>query len=296
MRNLPEVIATEILMTLLLSYLIIYFYDRRMESTFRQRSAITLILTMMGSMLNTLAYYLISNKDFLNTVIAVNISMAVMSFTLITLLWLSTFDRRERKLGNRSILIFALLLLYNEVSMGTFVYTLGFGYVLGQNSVGLFASFLDLLSLGINSYLFIVPMVAEMLVVFLLRSTGGSHRTVLTILIILSVISPTIAGNEYFVQPGAILELLAMAVAIPLLFHGMLHGSGDHSEIEKYRLVWIFPIMLVMMAGVLFGSFYTGPYSFSWAIYGAGMILSMIFYFAFSASYPYEMNRAVEPV
>lgn len=292
MKELLPVLVTELFMTVVLSYIILYFYDRRELATFRQRSVVTLVLAMMGSMLNTLAYYLITNRDFLNTVISLNISMGVMSGTLITLLWLSSTDRASRPLTGRSTLVFAALLLYNEISMGVLVYTLAFGYTSASGINGGLPSFVELLSLGINSYLFIAPMLAEMLAVFLLRPSAGTHRIVLLTLILLAAFSPTIAGNDSFTQPGAFLVVLAMVVFIPALFRPIMREAAEYGHSGYNPLVWVFPVFVFTMAGVLFGIFYSGTFASSWVLYGTGMVSGMLFYFVYSLAPSGPQNHA----
>lgn len=281
MRNLLPVMITEVLMTALLSFIILFLYDRRSETSFRQRSALTLILTMMGSMLNTLSYYLVSDKSFLNTVIAVNISMAVMSGTLLSLLWLSTTDRVDRALHRKSMITFASLLLYNEVSMGTFVYILGFGFQLSNGAYYIPLSLIRIFSLGVNTYLFIVPMLIEMCVILFLRPSRGIHRIALAALVLLSLFSPTLAGSDAFTQPGAFIVILLMIIFIPLLLNG-LFDPDKKGEVQD--MLWIFPVFLLMMGGVLMGVFLDSTYAFRWILYAVGMLWGMGFYFVYSFS------------
>lgn len=279
MQNFLPVVLTEVLMTILLSYVIIYLYDRKFETTFRQRAIVALVLTMMGSMLNSLSYYIVTDKSFLNTVIAVNISMAVMSGTLIILLWKHSYDNSKRPMKSSSILTFSSLLIYNEVSMGIFAYFLGYGMVPSSLPHSILVMSMQILSLGVNSYLFIAPMVVEMCVVMILRPSHGIHKTALFALILISVFSPTLLGDNSFAQVGAFLVVIIMVLFIPLLLNKIL---SDSQNMETFTLLWIFPIFLLMMSGVVFGVFYTGTFSLDWAIYGVSMLLGMAFYFAYS--------------
>ena len=73
MHDLLYIILTEVLMTPLIIYIIVYiskFFDTLGT---KKISAILLILSMMSGMLNSIDYYLIFPRTFLNEVMAINI-------------------------------------------------------------------------------------------------------------------------------------------------------------------------------------------------------------------------------
>lgn len=271
---------TEVVMTAFLAYVILFAYDHRRTINFRQRALVLIALVMMGSMLNSLAYYLVSSRDFLSTIIAVNISMISMSVTLLVLLLQYATGKSQEQLRGSFTTTFAVLLVYNEISMGVFVYALAFGY----NSVivngSALTDFIEILSLGVNGYLFIAPMVAEMSIFFLLRPVTGTHRIILLSLLITAAVSPTITGNYSFTQAGSLLVLIVMVAFVMLLIGRMMKEYEFGSR--KFRLPWVFPIFLLMTIGTLFGSFYNGDFATKWAIYGASMVWGMAFYFVYS--------------
>lgn len=281
-HSLPYVIITEVAMTLLLCYIILYTYDRRYDISFKERAIVTLVLVMMAGMLESITYYLISVRSFLNTIIAVNISMLTMSIALILLFWVFATKAKTRKLERSSIIAFAGLLIMNEVSMGVFVYTLAFGFTLSQGDLPLYTAITHLLSLGVNSYLFILPMITEMIVFFILRPVKGTHRLLLLALILTTLLSPTITGNEHFTQLGSIIVLGTMTFFLPIIFFSILRSFDGNIPRVVNNGMWIFPILLLMMSGTLFGALHNGSFAINWALYGGSMVWGMAYYFAYS--------------
>lgn len=279
-RFVPFVLFTETAMTLFLAYIIIYAYDHRKNISFKEKALLFLALVMMGSMLNSLTYYLMAEKNFLDTIIAVNISMITMSAALLILLLQYTAGKLDKEPKRNFAAVFSSLLVYNEISMGVFVYSLAFGYNLTLSASSLPISMIDIFSLGVNGYLFIAPMVVEMSVFFFLRPVNGIHRIILLSLLLTAAVSPTIGGNYLFTMPGSLLILVLMVGFVIIIFGRMMKGYTYQAE--RKETLWIFPIFLLMMIGVFFGSFYNGNFPFKWAIYGVSMIWGMSFYFVYS--------------
>ncbi len=282
MKSFVYALLTIVSMTVFLSYIIIYAHDRVESITFRQRSSLTFFLIMMGSMLNSLTFYVFAPSTFLNDVIASSISMIAMSVTVMILLSQRMLGQSRKGFSNRSVLSFAVLLLYNEISMGAFVYALTYGFLtIGWQSE--FLVTLEILSLSINSYLFIVPMLVEMAVLFLIRLPQKKKRTTLISIIILSVASPTMFHDPVWSHYAAIADVIIMAFIIPII---LLKNFSISTILTAGEGVWrdlqILPVLLLMMGGLLFGIFSTRPFAIAWTIYGIGMVWIMLFYFTYS--------------
>lgn len=283
MHYLPLVVLIEVFMTAFLSYIILYTYDRRDSISFGKWAIVVLLLVMMAGMLQSIAYYFMTPKSFLDTIVAVNLSMIEMSFAIILLLWMYSGDKASTGLNRLSINVFAVLLVVNEISMGVLVYALGFGFSFHQDYMTLPGTFFATLSLAVNSYLFIIPMAVEMAVFFILRPVKGTHRLILISLVLLSLLSPTMLGNASSTTLGTLVTLLAMTIILPVVFKSIL--ENDHVSQEKngnvYHLL-IFPILLLMMFSVIFGSFLEYGFSLDWSLFAFSMLLSMGYYFSYS--------------
>lgn len=283
MRYLPFVAFTEIFMTLFLSCLILYTYDRRDSITFRQWAVVVLLLVMMSGMLQTVAYYVISAKSFLNTVVAVNLSMFEMAAVLMLLLWQYPRYGNRSGLSRSSVSIFTVLLILNEISMGVFAYALGYGYNLNSGLSSVPMMLIRVVSLGVNSYLFIIPMVAEMAVFFLFRPVHGVHRLILFSLIIMSLLAPTMLGKSPLILYSTLLILPLMSGILPIILNRALRDIRESFMVRNITMViWIFPIILLMMSGTLFGAFSKIDFALGWAFFAFAMLLAMAYYFSFT--------------
>jgi len=280
--SLIYALLTIVSMTAFLSYIILYAHDRAKSLTFRQQASMTFFLIMMGSMLNSLTFYVAAPSTFLNSVISSSISMLAMSVTVLVLILQRMLRPSIKGFTNRSVLSFAILLLYNEISMGAFVYALIYGFQAISWHSWLFG-ILDIMSLSINSYLFIVPMVVEMVVLFILRSPQKHKRTILISILILSVASPTMLRDPVWYDFVAIIDVIIMTFIIPMIFFKNLPDTtfspGDEADGDNFHIL---PVLLLMMGGLLFGYFSTQPFEIAWMIYGAGMAWMMLFYFTYS--------------
>ena len=80
---------------------------------------------MMASMLNGITYYLDMPVNFVNTVIAFNLSMVEMTLFVVYLLWIASTRRRIDDRNKMSLGV-AGLVIWNEISMGLTLISLAY--------------------------------------------------------------------------------------------------------------------------------------------------------------------------
>lgn len=278
MQNLVWVVVTVITMTSFLSYLLIYIYGKLEALTFRQYSVSVLLLAMMGSMLNSIIFYVDSGHGFLDTVLAVNISMVEMTAAIIFLLWKSVTGRKIEG-GSEFAMLVSFLVLWNEISMGLLVYSLAFPSDIHDYS-GSVASFIPFFfSSGVNTFLFIIPMSFEMALLLVLFHRKSEDFFIYASLVVMSLFSPVLSGNGSFVIPGLLVTAFAMVAFMVIFFEKIVRGKHSLKEFMKKSLTRIFFVFLLMMAGEFLGSVLNYDFAISWSFYALAMVASMFFYF-----------------
>ena len=277
MENIIAVVMTEILMTAFISYLIFFSIKRRNKFTYRDFSIAVVALSMMASMLDSITYYLASPVTFLNAVIALNISMFEMSIAVIYLLWLSfskKFIGHNRSVSNALI----FLIVFNEVSMGIFLRLIAFGYYPISPDYSPLSSILSVISSSLNSYLFIIPMVVEMAVIFAITVESSLNRLISLSIIMQSIFSPTFLGNQNFVLPGIILGTGSMTVFMIIFYERISKGRTSLYPGDMVKMRDIFLIYTLMSVSIFIGTIYHNPFYLGWVPFGIAMVVGMIFY------------------
>ncbi len=278
MQNLVWVLGTIISMTAFLSLVLVYIYRNMGRFTFRQYSASVLILAMMGGMLNSIIYYLDNSHGFLDTVVAVNISMVEMTAAIIFLLWKAISGRKVATGRGFSTLV-STLILWNEISMGMLVFSLAYPSAISGYSGSALAFIPFFLGSSINTYLFIAPMAAEMTLLLILFHRKSGKFTLYLALIVMSALSPVMFSDGTFVVPGLLATTLAMIVFMVAFFEMIVRQKHSMREYMRSGLSWIFLIFALMMAGEFLGTVMNYSFSVSWSFYAIGMLASMFFYF-----------------
>ena len=277
MENIIAVVLTEVLMTAFISYLIFFSLKRRNKFTYRDFSIAVIALSMMASMLDSITYYLAFPVTFLNAVIALNISMFEMSIAVIYLLWLSfskKFIGYNRSVSNTLI----FLIVFNEISMGIFLRLIGYGYYPTSADYSLFSNVLSVISSSLNSYLFIIPMVAEMAVIIAITVESSLNRLISLSIMIQSIFSPTFLGNESFVLPGIILGTGSMVIFMIIFYERISKGRTSLFPGDMTKMRYIFLLYTLMSTSIFIGTLYHSPFYVGWVLYGIAMVTGMLFY------------------
>ncbi len=277
MENIIAVVLTEVLMTSFISYLIFFSLKRRNKFTYRDFSIAVIALSMMASMLDSITYYLTFPVTFLNAVIALNISMFEMSIAVIYLLWLSfskKFIGYNRSVSNTLI----FLIVFNEISMGIFLRLIGYGYYPTSADYSLFSNVLSVISSSLNSYLFIIPMVAEMAVIIAITVESSLNRLISLSIMIQSIFSPTFLGNESFVLPGIILGTGSMVIFMIIFYERISKGRTSLFPGDMTKMRYIFLLYTLMSTSIFIGTLYHSPFYVGWVLYGIAMVTGMLFY------------------
>lgn len=274
MQNLFWVIFTEVVMTAFIIWVINYLRLFRQTITLKGFALSLFLISMMGSMLDALLYFIVAPPSFLNSILAVNISMIVMTVAIVYILVAATTETYSRFAG-KEVFVFALLLSWNEISMALFLRVIGFGYG-GISSIG---SYLSYFSLSITSILFLVPMLAEMIFFIALRMKAGFEKRSVATILIMQLADPAMLGKSSVVVPLLAAYSLLMIAAIYYLF-SYVYVHRDEITASARRIVrWIILLIVISAAGLLEPVLYPHPFGLSWLIFAVSMMVAMTLYF-----------------
>ncbi len=277
MHSLLAILAVASFMTVAVAAYLFYM-GKSGEITLRSYSVSIIFLTMMASMFNSFSYFLATSYSFLNTIIAVNFSMIAMTVAIVHLLW-HVSSPRKRGYGTRSRLLISSLLVWNEASMGVLLYQMA---SVSHPSVYGLQSVLYLISSGVNSPFFVVPMFLEMIVSLLVFRNHGIRRIALFSIAFMSLLSSSMI-------PGLYLYLLAGQTVVMIVFMiWMLElvSSGKHTiKPQERRVVSLsFLISALMMLSNFAGFTMSQAFWVSWLPYSIAMLAGMGVYFSQSLS------------
>lgn len=277
MENLIAVGAVILIMTSFIAYTLVYLRRFSEDFTMRRLAFMVLILTMMGSMLNSLNYYLVTPKGFFSIIVAVNVSMLSMAIAILYLLWVSAKHKINRITGKMA-LGFSLLFAWNEISMGSFLFTIAYNpaqRLLLSGTSGIIGFFTS----GINSILFVIPMVAEMLFILLYFKETKLQRIIFASLVAMAVLTPSMFQDSAISSALTIAFTASMVVFMIILFEWLANKRNTITMREMRKLEYLFVIFAVMSSGIFIGELYSRPFYIAWILYAVGMIAGMIFYF-----------------
>lgn len=277
MENLAIVIAVILTMTSFIGYTLVYLRRNSEDFTVRKFAYMVLALTMMGSMLNAINYYIVTSGGFFDTIVAVNVAMFTMTIAIVYLLWVST-KYNIKRLTSKMAIGFALLYVWNEISMGSFLYTVGFSPVERVAFSGT-SGFLGYFTSGVNSYLFIIPMVSEMVFILAYFKESRFLKLIFASIMAMSAASPSMLNNHSFATVFTIIFSGVMVVFMIIFFEWIANRRNTITEFEMRKLEILFLIAMIMSAGVFVGALFSDPYYIAWILYGVGMIAGMQFYF-----------------
>lgn len=277
MENLPIVIAVILTMTSFIGYTLVYLRKNSEDFTVRKFAYMVLALTMMGSMLNAINYYLVTSRGFFDTIVAVNVSMFAMTIAIVYLLWVST-KHDIKTLTPRMSIGFALLYVWNEISMGSFLYTVGFSPAQRIAFSGT-AGFLGYFTSGVNSYLFIIPMVSEMIFILVYFKESRFLKLLFASIMVMAAASPSMLNNHTFATIFTVIFSAVMVLFMIVFFEWIANRRNTITDFEMRKLETLFLIVMIMSTGIFVGALFSDPYYIAWILYGIGMIAGMQFYF-----------------
>ncbi len=276
MHDLLYIILTEVLMTPLIIYIIVYISNFFDTLGTRKISAILLILSMMSGMLNSIDYYLIFPRTFLNEVMAINISMFEMTVILSYVL-ISAFNGNLRRMTKTHAKWMSILVGWNEISMAILLYTLSSGFGNGNfylNTINLFGA-------GITNYLFAVPMIIEMLILLYVRVHSGLGKRISISIILMQVSDPGLFDGQF----AAYLTILFSLVMLFAIYYTISYVHNHRNELEpKWEKNIKFFIFLILFSavGLIASVVIPGQFGVRWIIFAVSMAYSTIYYFMIS--------------
>lgn len=274
MLNVPWIVLTELIMTSFIIWIVAYLRKNYNNLTIRSFSVSVILLVMMGSMFDSLAYYMAMPKTFFNIVFAVNISMISMAIAIVYILWTAVKSRKYH-MGGGTALAFALILGWNEISMAIFLRLLGYYY---HNIVTL-SDYLSYFSLSITSFLFLAPMIAEMLYFIGMRLAPSLSKRISTSLVLMQIADPAILGNSPIVVPMLIVYSVLMILAIYYSFSYIYRNRKSIESGGKRMVNWFIFIIAISTAGLLEPIIVSHPFGLSWLLFAISMMSSMVLYF-----------------
>ncbi len=274
MLNLPWVIITEVLMTSFIVWIIAYLRKNSRHLTLRSFSVSVILLSMMGSMFDSLIYYMAMPKTFFNVVLAANISMIAMAIAIVYILW-TAVKEKDYSMKRGMALAFALILGWNEVSMALFLRILGYYF----HDISSVAAYLAYFGLSVTNFLFLAPMIAEMVFFIAFRLALGLGRRISIALLLMQVADPAVVGNSAAVIPLLIAYSIIMIYAVYYAFSYVYRNRGSIDRMSSRLVGWFIFIFALSTAGLLEPVVVHGPFGLSWFIFAVSMMSSMVLYF-----------------
>lgn len=286
-QNLFWVVFTELVMTVFIIWIINYLRSLGRNITLKGFALGLFLITMMGSMLDALIYLIVAPPSFLNTIVAVNISMIIMTLAIVFILISATTESYSPFAGLK-VFVFAILLSWNEISMALFLRIIGFGFS-GIASPG---SYLSYFSLSITSVLFLAPMLAEMIFfIFFIMKPGFERRSAVTIFL-MQIADPALLGNSPLVLPLLAVYAILMIVAIYYLFSFVYAHRNEVTQGQRKIVHWIILLIVIAAAGLLEPVIYPHPFGLSWFIFAISMMVAMTLYFSLILNFFHDDKTA----
>ena len=261
-------------MTAFIIWILTYLRSLGRKITLKGFALALFLITMMGSMLDALIYFIVAPPSFLNTIIAVNISMIIMTVAVVYILVAATIESYSSFTG-LEVFVFALLLSWNEISMALFLRIIGFGFG-GIDSLG---SYLSYFSLSITSVLFLAPMLAEMTFFIFLRMLPGFEKRAVVTIFLMQIADPAMLGNSPLVLPLLAIYAILMTAAIYYLFSYVYAHRNSINSSQRKIVRWIILLIIISGAGLLEPVIYPHPFGLSWLVFAISMMIAMTLYF-----------------
>ncbi|MEM0156083.1 MAG: hypothetical protein QW597_05735 [Thermoplasmataceae archaeon] len=231
-------------------------------------------ISMMGSMLDSLVYYVVTQKNFLNGVVAVNINMFSMSLVIIYLLWVASARRSVSTTKTMSV-SFSILLVWNEVSMALLLRVLGYH----TGNLGTLAGYLNLFGLAVTNYLFLIPMIVEMAFFIISSMKPGILKRTAFALLLMQVADPAVVGDSSLVFPLLVAYSVIMILAVYYVFSYVYRNIGDIRSPERNAVTWYILVIGISTVGLFQPAIISSTFGIAWSTFGISMIAAMTLYF-----------------
>jgi|SRR5579875_1064984 len=261
-------------MTAFIIWAVAFTRDHSRGMSLRAFSLILLLLVMMGSMFDSLAYYFATPRSFLTAVLALNISMVAMTLAIVYLLWLA-FREKSNHWGRGSPIAFSLIVAWNEISMALFLWVLAYPSTVPLSAI----SIADFFGSAVSGIFFYVPMVAEMVFFIAFSKAHKIGRRASAGILVMQLADPALAGTSeisaYLVGAFSVL----MVVALYILFSYIYTNRSRLEAGDREIATWFITIVVVSLAGLVEPLFITSPFGLSWLLFSISMIVAMVVYF-----------------
>ncbi|MEM0133341.1 4Fe-4S binding protein [Acidiplasma sp.] len=275
-------IITIVVMVAYVSAVFAYVLKNKFTISFLKLASIGIFTAMMASMLNALTFYITTTRSLLNTATAFVIGMALMTQPLVATFIGVIHGGLSRKGLTRAIGVsFTGLIIWNEVSMGIFLYYLFNPIIIHFDYYHIFysLSFVYALSYGINTIYFLVPMTVEMAVLYFVYKPKGMHKYAAISIFTMDLVSPTILGNNDFVFIGGVLEMAIMIIFMVIFLEYIASHRLLMPKKDAYHIKMIFIDYLFMGIGTFLGTIMLKPFGLVWIFYAMGIIFGMWYYY-----------------
>ncbi|AAT43884.1 4Fe-4S binding protein [Picrophilus oshimae] len=275
-------LLTAVLMTLYVTVVFSYIVKYRYVVSFAKVAAIGIFTAMMASMLNSITFYITTKRGMLDTILSFAIGMALMTQPLVATFIAVIHGGIGRKGLTRGIGEgFTFLLIWNEVSMGIFLYYLFNPTIVNFDYYHLLYSlaFVTPLSYGINTFYFLIPMSVEMIVIFFVYKPKRMHKYASISIFLMDMFSPTLLGNNQFIFIGILGETIIMIIFMIIT----LEYIADHKMLlprdDAHHIRMVFIDYFLMAAGTFVGSIVLRPFGLAWILLAMAIIFGMYYYF-----------------
>jgi hypothetical protein len=292
MNNLIYILLTELLMTPFIVFIVLYVATKYTELNTKKIAMMFILLAMMSGMLNSLNYYLLFPTGFLNQVTAINISMFEMSVFVSYILY-AAFNGRISSMNRNHSKWIAITVGWNEVSMALFLYSLEFGF----GSHGDAINTLNLIGAGITNYLFVIPMIIEMIALLLLRLHKGVSLRISISIILMQATDPGLFRGT-LVIPITIVFSLVMVFVLYYVFSYIYKNRTSLESNWRSKVNYFIFLILISAVGLMASTFISGPFGVRWIVFAFSMAYSMVFYFLLSFNFfesPIVQKRYIHP-
>ena len=271
------ILIVEILMTPIISYSVYYTSRFYAKMGTKEISFLIFFLAMMSGMLNSVTYFIIEPTGFINQVTAINISMFEMSVFLSYLL-VSAYNGNLKTMNKGHRKWMAALIGWNEISMAFLLYVIAYGFGNGNTLLEL----TNLIGYSVTNYLFVIPMVIEMSVLYLAVEHSPLVKKVSISIIMMQLADPAIIGPSWYILPASVVFSAIMILAIYLVFNHVYRNMGNMEENWKRMLSYFILIIALSSAGLIEPVFVNSYFGVEWLLFSISMMTSMIFYFSMS--------------
>ena len=295
-------IVTIVVMVTYIIFVFSYIIRHKNDISFLKVAAIGIFTAMMASMLDAFLLYITTVHNFIDTALAFSFGMILMSQPIVATFVGVLHGGLDRKgLTRANSTAFTGLIIWNEVSMGLFLFYLFNPTIIHFDYYHTFYSldFVSDLSNGINTIYFLVPMSVEMFFLYLVYKPKGMHKYAAISIFTMDLFAPTLLGNDEFVFIGGVGETAVMIIFMVIFFEYIAKHRLMLPEDDAYHIKMIFIDYLLMGAGTFIGTILLDPFGLAWIFFAVAIIFGMIYYFQsmFSINKPHiqetESNNIV---